>query len=64
MASMQETLKSFGAAQWGGGAPSTQIQEHDIDGTQSKHFMNMLLCAAVAVLKNTSVSGFMCFFEK
>jgi len=26
---MQDTLRSFGAAQWGGGAPSVQIQEHD-----------------------------------
>ncbi len=26
---MQDTLKSFGAAQWGGGAPSVQILEHD-----------------------------------
>lgn len=26
---MQDTLKSFGAAQWGGGAPSVQIMEHD-----------------------------------
>eukprot|EP01084_Bolivina_argentea_P140476 246935_1 len=27
--SMQDTLKSFGAAQWGGGTPSAQILEHD-----------------------------------
>jgi len=26
---MADTLASFGAAQWGGGAPSVQIQEHD-----------------------------------
>jgi len=26
---MQDTLKNFGAAQWGGGSPSVQIQEHD-----------------------------------
>ena len=26
---MQDTLRSFGAAQWGGGAPSVEIKEHD-----------------------------------
>lgn len=29
MATMQDTLRSFGAAQWGGGAPSVEIKEHD-----------------------------------